>query len=92
MKATINGITIDGTPAEIAEYQRLMELKMKPMVQYMPPLYKSPTDATGKGKCPNEGHACFCTGACTSNGATTNARPMVFVGRSYNEMHNDTEK
>jgi len=30
--------TLDGTPAEIAEYQRLMEPKMKPMVQSVPPV------------------------------------------------------
>ncbi|CDN41444.1 hypothetical protein [Paenibacillus sp. P22] len=30
MKAAINGVTIEGTPQEIAEYQMLMEKQSKP--------------------------------------------------------------
>lgn len=38
MKAHINGITIEGTPQEIMEYQRLQaeQAKMKPLAPFKP--------------------------------------------------------
>ena len=76
MKATINGITIEGTPQEVMEYQRLQNEKMgikpytpnNPTTDYQWMLLKPQITSIGSGatssKCPNYGSACYCTGAC----------------------------
>jgi hypothetical protein len=75
MKATINGITVEGTPHEIMEFQQLQNEKMgiKPYqplnqtnIDYQR-LIKTQVTSTGSGatgKCPNQGYPCNCTGAC----------------------------
>lgn len=72
MKATINGIAVEGTPQEIMEFQRLQNEKMgiKPFqpfsdqFKYQTMITSIGTGATKKNSCPNNGLACYCTGAC----------------------------
>jgi len=42
MKATINGIEVEGTPKELAEYQVLMDDIRRNGIFIMPPLGKAP--------------------------------------------------
>lgn len=67
MKAIINGITIEGTPQEIMEYQRLND-QVKPKATdsaFNPWQYKPQITSGGTtNKCNNLGIGCFCTGQC----------------------------
>lgn len=71
MKATINGIAVEGTPQEIAEYLKRMDDMRKDGVHIKPPLGQAPdwlksqfkSLASGYWKCSNDG-PCYCTGAC----------------------------
>lgn len=42
MKATINGIIVEGTPQEIADYQKVMEKMRREGVHIKPPLGSPP--------------------------------------------------
>ena len=68
MKATINGITVEGTPEEIAGYPKELDIMRRKGIHIKPPLGSPPpwimADVTYRPKCPNEGNPCFCTGIC----------------------------
>lgn len=42
MKATINGITVEGTPQEIWDYQHIVDMKHREVIYIKPPLGKPP--------------------------------------------------
>lgn len=77
MKLNKDG-TIDGTPAEIAEYQRLMEERAA-YKKYPNPY----TDHTG---------VWFTQPVKITSGATTNTKPITFTQHLYNTLYNDAEK
>jgi hypothetical protein len=56
MKATINGVTVEGTPQEIFDL-----MCRSGDAGY---LRNSKQSDSVRPKCPNEGQACYCTGAC----------------------------
>lgn len=60
MKATVNGIEIEGTPDEIAKFTEIMERKRRPAgtheIKFSNSYTKSCTSAMNGG--------CYCTGAC----------------------------
>lgn len=79
MKATINGIAVEGTPQEITSYIKLMDDLRRSGTYIKPPLgnvpewiqkqLNSPAFIDGykvnsQSKCPNQGGACYCTGVC----------------------------
>lgn len=92
MKAIIDGITIEGTPAEIDEYSRIQYEKShsKPFKQVYP-IYSRSVDKMQKlpfindGKCPNDGHACFCTGACNGHKSTVD-QMYTLVDQGYSAI------
>jgi hypothetical protein len=78
LKATINGIAVEGTPQEIMEFQRLQNEKngiksIAPMdadkIKDYQDVFKYAITSIGgstlpnKG-CPNNAYGCYCTGAC----------------------------
>ncbi|MDG0791930.1 hypothetical protein OMP38_14515 [Cohnella ginsengisoli] len=71
MKATINGVTVEGTPQEINEYMRLREEKNTQNTDW---IKKQLEGAITGRKCPNAPYPCNCSGAC--NGVGTYAYVM----------------
>lgn len=74
MRATINGITLEGTPEEIAEYTSIQAKQQmtKPIYDQVPnaswwlnikPVITS-GETNSKKSCPSMGQPCYCTGAC----------------------------
>lgn len=68
MKAIINGISIEGTPQEVAQYQKEMDDMRRKGVYIKPPLGKAP-EWIKQSKCTNEGKPCYCTGECMGTGS-----------------------
>lgn len=81
MKATINGITVEGTPAEIVEYRKVCELQQKQPSQtqsdLLQPYFLKEYNDTVRKKMEgwftvNQGKKCtgpcYCTGACMGHG------------------------
>lgn len=61
MKATINGVTVEGTPQEIREF---MQIQGENNTQNADWIKKQLESAMTGRKCPNAPHPCNCTGAC----------------------------
>jgi hypothetical protein len=68
MKAIINGLTVEGTPQELADYQKIMDDMRRQGIHIKPPLGEKPLwvkmgepTLYPTKKC---GHLCNCTGAC----------------------------
>lgn len=73
MKATVNGIVVEGTPQELAEYQKVMDTMRKEGTHIKPPLGKMPEwikPIDNGSKCPNHGKPCYCTGECMEKPTT----------------------
>lgn len=70
MKATINGVIVEGTPEEIAKYKELQTVEVKT-------LFKLHSTINDNPKCPNEGKACYCTGACMGGNGTANYKGLM---------------
>lgn len=76
MMATINGVTVMGTPEEINTLLKLQQDNGKTKsatadVNWMK-LQTQTMSGTYTHKCPNEGQVCFCTGACMGMKQDTN--------------------
>jgi hypothetical protein len=67
VKATINGIIVEGTPQEILAYQKELNDIKNDKLHATPFLEKQ----WALPKCPNEGSPCFCTGVCFGNQGTS---------------------
>lgn len=75
MRAVIAGITVEGTPEELAKYQKELDDMRRNGVHIKPPLGSIPKWLliemdNAKSKCPNEGKPCYCTGACMGQNGT----------------------
>lgn len=89
MKAIINGITIEGTPQELADYQKIMDDMRRDGVHIKPPLGKPPQwvamgDPTiyGPKKCT---YPCNCTGLCHGSS-------LYKMAESFNALNNYARK
>lgn len=87
MKATFNGITVEGTPKELADYQITMDQLRRDGVYIKPPLGNKPEwlNSTNKpNQCGNNG--CFCSGACMQPQATN------LIGKLLNSLDSTYDK
>ena len=64
MKATINGITVEGTPEEVHAFMQIQQQSEKTVNPYARPTYDWYRSPTNSNKCPNGDKACNCTGEC----------------------------
>lgn len=79
MKATINGTTIEGTPQEIAEYQRIMEERQRNSFK---PTFGKPTEPASNQT----------TKLLTEGANAYGAMAVVSMTDLFKAAHNNSEK